>query len=177
MEQHRAKQGRRSIDWLEIKAAYIANGEVTVDQLAKRFEITASTVRKHAADEKWVEARQAVIAKADVLMQEKLVEQRIRNVDDFNLDDLKLSRALRSEIARELSRLKQKGTLDGKKINELAAAHEKAQKVGRLALGLNTNSNELSGKGGEPLNFQPPIINLSFYDDSETATDGSGSGD
>lgn len=161
------KKGRKTIDWLPVEAAFMADHNLNHEALAKRFGISLISVRKKSAAEKWHVRREEIISKSTLRLQDKIVDQRVKAVDDFNSDDIKLAKAIRAEVARELTRLKSTNKLDGDKLMKLASAHEKAQKVARLALGLNTNSNELTGKGGEPLNVAPPVINVSFGDEPQ----------
>lgn len=160
------KKGRKQIDWLPIEAAFMADHNLKLDDVAKRFGIALITIRKKSAAEKWNVRREEIVAKSTLRLQDKIVDQRVKEVDDFNSDDIKLAKAIRAEVARELTKLKQSNKLDGDKLMKLASAHEKAQKVARTAMGLitNTQRNEHTGKDGEALNIAPPIINVSFGD-------------
>lgn len=157
-------KGRRCIDWLTIKGAYVSDPEVALPDIAKRFGVCLQAAKQHSIKEGWVAARAEVNARADEALRDKLVNDKIRNVEEFNLDDIKLVRAMRSEIARELTRLKNAGKLDGRKLMELTSAHKNTRHVGSLALGISTTNNEITGKGGEALNMAPPIINVHFAD-------------
>lgn len=155
-------RGRRSVDWTPIRTAYMCDPNQTLEALAKRFGCGVKSIRNKSSAEKWVDQRNDFIAKSDAAIEKKLIEQRVLSVDDFNLEDVKMAKAMKAYAAREMSRLQGINKLDGTKLKELAIAYEKAQAIGRKALGLATSSTELYGKGGAPLNATPPIINVNF---------------
>jgi hypothetical protein len=155
-------KGAKGLDYGPMLAAYLADFTLNQKDIAARFGCSYQAVNRVAMLDKWSEQRAEVKRKTDEAIHENAVKQRLLNADDFNVKDLKFVETMRGAIARETNKLNTSGKLDSKKILELSAAWEKAQKIGRLALDMSTNNNELTGKGGQPLNAAPPVINVSF---------------
>jgi hypothetical protein len=165
------RRGTKQIDYAPMLAAYLADFTLTQKDVAKRFGCSFHSVNRIAMLDAWSEQRAEVKRKSDEAIHESAVKQRLLNADEFSVKDLKFVETMRGAIARETNKLNTSGKLDSKKILELAASWEKAQKIGRLALGISTNNNELTGKGGEPLNSAPPVIHVSFAEpNNEQAT-------
>lgn len=81
------------VDWRAIKAEYIAGG-VSYRQLAEKYGVSFSTLRRIAAKEKWTDYRDKAKAKADTkfaeLMGEKQAKRsaKIMDVADKLLDKI-----------------------------------------------------------------------------------------
>ena len=70
-----------------------------------------------------------------------ITESRTDDLAKFNADDLKMARAIRAKAAQMM----QTATTPSQ-LQALAAAVDKAQKVGRLALGASTENNTVTTK-------------------------------
>jgi uncharacterized protein YjcR len=65
------KERRLSVDWKKIKAEYIAGG-TSYRELAKKYDVSFSTLRKVAAKEQWTQLRNNVDTKRDTELVETL---------------------------------------------------------------------------------------------------------
>ena len=114
-------------DWNKIKLEYIEGGETTQVLLAAKCKVNALSLKRHAAKEGWTEARKLFQAKVQNLRTDKRSEILASESAQFDSDCLKIARAALGKIVQEL-----KG--DGPTDKSMAAL-EKAQKIGRLAMG------------------------------------------
>lgn len=145
-------------NWDAIRAEYVA-GKSSIKRLAEKHKVSESGLEKRAERGKWSEARrnlsESVISGADA----KIAEVRVDELAEFNAADLKIAKAMRSQIAGHLRAAQIKTSLlNPNDIAILMRAQESAQRVGRLALGMATTSSELTGKDGAPL--QPPELTV-----------------
>lgn len=147
-------------DWESLRLEFI-HGRMSAEELAAAHGLKGSTVRKYAQRHNWREQREElsrrVAETAERVAQraeDVAVEQRATTLAEFNADDVRLAKALRAEVARILNKSREAGgaRLSPRDLNALVGAHEKAQRIGRLALGVSTDN---LGHGGE--NGQGPV--------------------
>ena len=141
-------------DWVKLRAEYITSS-ITLRDLAAKHSIKASGVMRRAANEKWEAERKHEAAKVSKAVIEASASVRAAELDKFNADDLRMARAIRAKAAQMMTTV-----TSPQDLRALASAVDAAQKVGRLALGANTASNETTGKDGAPI--APPVFNISF---------------
>lgn len=158
-----SRGGKPPVDWGPIKAAYVGDPCMSHTELATRFGVSLQSVKKRSHYESWGEARQRVSAEADRLLEEKLANERLKNVEECNLQDLRTVDLMHGLAIEELIKAKAESGIDVDRLAKLATIFEKGQKMKRLALGISTSNAEVSGKDGAPLNpIAPPTVNISF---------------
>ena len=69
-------------DWAKIKAEYV-QGNVTLEDLAKKYEYSLSSMLKRSAKEKWSEERNIYCIKLEEKKQEKKTEILVAESDNF----------------------------------------------------------------------------------------------
>jgi len=81
------------INWEEIYKAYTVGIQTdigidfpTLDDLSKKYNIPAITIRKHSAKEKWVEAREQFLKDTRQKSQQKVVEKISKELIPFDTD-------------------------------------------------------------------------------------------
>lgn len=141
-------------DWAKLRSEYITTS-ITLRELADKHGIKAAGVMRRAANEYWEAERKQESARVSRAVINASAEVRVAELDKFNADDLKMARAIRARAAQMMA-----DVTSPQDLRAIAGAVDAAQKVGRLALGVSTNSNEITGKDGAPL--APPVFNISF---------------
>ena len=141
-------------DWAKLRSEYITTS-ITLRELADKHGIKAAGVMRRAANEYWEAERKQESAKVSSAVINASAEVRVAELDKFNADDLKMARAIRARAAQMMATV-----TSPQDLRAIAGAVDAAQKVGRLALGVSTNSNEITGKDGSPI--APPVFNISF---------------
>ena len=129
-------------DWVSIKTEFI-KCSLSQREFAKAKGVSAPALMSRAARERWEEEReqlQAIASSKAIAMHE---ERMIDELSRFNEDDLRVAKALRAKAANMLKVAETPSAL-----RAIAATFDVAQKIGRLALGANTESTALTGKGG-----------------------------
>ena len=139
-------------DWTAIRLAYV-NGGMSMRQLAERFDVKAAGLMKRAAREGWEAERQQNSAKVSNAAQLLINEERPSELAAFNQGDLQISKALRSMVAKQITSAQQENgaRLTAAELRALASAAEAAQRMGRLALGANTENVGHAGIAGQPI--------------------------
>ena len=148
-------------DWEAIRTEYISSS-ISIRELAEKYDCSADALEKRAYRDHWSEQRRKmsaeVLAKADA----ELAERRAADLIKFNEEDLNVAKALRAQIAKHINEaIKSNLPLSTHDIRRLASAAADAQKIGRLALGVSTANNELTGANGQPL---VPVLDVHFVD-------------
>lgn len=99
----------RRIDWSEVKAAYVEGVEVdgarswpVIADLAERFGASASTLKKRAMHEKWVECRNLFRTKVELARQEQKVHAEAVKAADFDVGTFRVAARLLANIAATL---------------------------------------------------------------------------
>lgn len=64
-------------DWNKIKKYYVSHPEVSVADIAKKYDLSVSTITWHASREKWTDARESYKKKFDEKLEEKLLEENV----------------------------------------------------------------------------------------------------
>jgi hypothetical protein len=148
-------------EWDVLRTEYVSSN-ITLRELADKHGCSEDAVEKKAQREGWSDARRKlsaeVLAKADA----ELAESRAKELVKFNDEDLKVAKALRAQIAKHINEAMQSNVpLSTHDIKRLTSAAVDAQKSGRLALGVSTSNNEVTGANGQPL---VPVLDVHFVD-------------
>ena len=132
-------------DYSTAKAEYIT-GNMSIRDLARTRGLSVSVLMKRSARDGWQLAREQysrdVAAKAEALMLDRGAEELAK----FNADDLKVAKSLRLKAVRMLEHVE-----SPLELRALAVTLEKAQRMGRLALGASTDNQTLFGRDGGPI--------------------------
>lgn len=121
-------------DWTAIKLEYV-NGHMSQRELADKHGINAAGLMKRASKEQWEAERQQKSAEVSKVAQDQLFEDRAAQLMKFNEDDLKMARAIRLQA---VTMLKVVGSPS--ELRAIASAADIAQRIGRLALGAETEN-------------------------------------
>ena len=132
--------------------AEFVDGMMTVADLARAHGLPVERTQVIAARQKWTELRQEKIRreaetirkaeeKAMTDAAESAAQERVQARQDANKRHRELAGAINGEIARAIRAAREAGEpQDAAKIRALAGALESAQRVERLALGMNTET-------------------------------------
>jgi hypothetical protein len=134
-------------DWTALRIEYV-NSTLSLRELAAKHSINDAGVMKRAAKEKWEQERQHRSAVVSSVIQEKLTEQYVDKLAEFNAQDIALAETFKRKITAVLAKIDE---LDAEKpdsavLNTLANALSTSQKVGRLALGAETSNQKVTGE-------------------------------
>ena len=121
-------------DWTAIKLEYV-NGHMSQRDLAEKHKINSAGLMKRASNEGWEAERQQKSAEVSRAVQEQLTEDRAAILSKFNEDDLRMARAIRAKAATMMKTIESPSEL-----RAIAGAADVAQKIGRLALGAETEN-------------------------------------
>ena len=121
-------------DWTAIKLEYV-NGHMSQRDLADKHEINPAGLMKRAANEGWEAERQQKSAEVSRVAQDLMTEDRTAVLAKFNEDDLRMARAIRAKAATMMKSIESPSEL-----RAIASAADVAQKIGRLALGAETEN-------------------------------------
>lgn len=148
-------------DWDRIRSEYISSS-ISIREIADKYECSADALEKRAGREQWTEQRRKMSAEVQAKADAEIAERRAQMLVEFNEQDLSVAKALRNQIKNHINDAIQKGeALSTHDIRRLASAAADAQKIGRLALGVSTANNEVTGVNGQPL---VPFLNVNFVD-------------
>ncbi len=120
-------------DWTAVKLAYV-HGTDTMRELAEKKGINAAGLMRRAAKEGWEAERKQESAKVSKTASEALGDERADRLAKFNEQDVKIAEALKAKAARIL----QSAGDDDRVLANLTRIFDGAQKIGRLALGAET---------------------------------------
>lgn len=132
-------------DWAAIRIEYI-NTPVTMRELAEKNGIKLPTITQRAAREKWSDERNNVSQKVTMAANSDLFSRRAEELAKFNEEDLELAKKIRIKAALMMEEADSPSDLKA-----LSGAIDTAQKVGRLALGANTDSSIVSTRTLDPI--------------------------
>lgn len=134
-------------DWTALKLEYV-HGTDTMRSLADKHKIKAAGVMARAVKEGWDVARKQEQAKASTIANASLGDLRAIQLAEFNEADLKMAKNLRAMVTKQIQ--KSQGDLEPAQIRALAGAASEAQRIGRLALGAETENTktEVTQKDG-----------------------------
>ena len=141
-------------DWALVKAAYVEGYErdgvrvvePLLDDVAKKFGIPLSTIRKRSMTEKWTEERHLFQKRLEEAKREKTTEVLASKGAEFDALSLRSAEKLFKKIERVLdAALVDKSTapLTPNQVAALATAAKQAQHVGRLVMGDSTDNARL----------------------------------
>lgn len=120
-------------DWPAIKNEYMTGAEYSA--LSEKYHVKEGTIRQYASRNGWRKERDAVTESVTEAALEKMIESRAGILAQFNEDDIKVARALRAKAALMLNKAESPGDM-----RSLAGVFETTQRIGRLALGAETQS-------------------------------------
>ena len=129
-------------DWTSIRTEYVNGAEYPT--LAKKYKIKEATLRQRASRHKWSQERQKASQLVTKLATAAIVESKAEQLAKFNEDDLKVARNLRAMVNKQIQN--SKGDMEPAQIRALAGAASEAQRIGRLALGAETESSIVTTK-------------------------------
>jgi hypothetical protein len=127
-------------DWTAIKLEYV-NGHMPQRELATKHGINAAGLMRRAAKEGWEAERKHRSAEISKASQEIITEDRTSQLTKFNEDDLRMARAIRAKAATMLKTLESPSELSA-----VSRAAELAQRIGRLALGAETENSIVTSR-------------------------------
>lgn len=141
-------------DWAPVKAAFIEGyeregvrlAEPQLGDVATKFGIPLSTVKKRSMIEKWTEERQLFQKRLEEAKREKTTEVLASKGAEFDALSLRSAEKLFKKIERQLdAALADKSTapLTPNQVAALATAAKQAQHVGRLVMGDSTDNARL----------------------------------
>lgn len=139
-QNNKPSKRKTDTDWTTLRLEYI-NGTLSLRDLARKHGLSVSTVGNRAVRHKWEQDRERLRTEAITVAQEKLTEEHIDKLSEFNAEDIKAAEAIRKK-AYELLPF----TTDNAGLRALAGALAEAQKIGRLALGAETANTKTTGK-------------------------------
>lgn len=147
---------RPKFDWPAIRAAYVEtiqdDGTVlTLDQVARQFDVAPRSVKARASTEGWVRQREQFRARLSEEQQRRRIERLADTLSQFDDSAIEIARAGMAEVQRNLDAATEEPT-NPTRLERLANAARRFQEVGRLALGASTDRrdgrSELSGPDG-----------------------------
>ncbi len=163
-------------DWNVVRAEYV-NGTDTLQYIADKYGVNPATLRKRASVGGWQDARQEFARKVALTLETKTVVSRVSQLKEWNDDDLKIAKVLRSKLAMRLAKVSEETASGLEVLRTIASTVEAVQRVARLALGATTANQGVSNPDGTPIN--PPSLadlyaTLNFVDaaSGEVAPDG-----
>ncbi len=150
--------GRR-IDWVKIKQEYIESN-ITLEELAKKHNISPSTIMRKSAQEGWTIERKIFYRKIEEKKQEKKIDNLVSESANFDNQCLRVACSAIEIVEKQILYL-QKKTEEQRTdalierqvrlLEKLANSLKQLQSVGKVALGENPE-----GKEGE----RPIIIDF-----------------
>jgi hypothetical protein len=184
-------KGNTDVSWIEIELEYvtdISRKPVTLDGLAEKHDIPAQSLRRYAADNKWMDKRKAYSTKVLQKTAEKTAEKVSEDIAEVLNKHLDLSNTLQGliedalgddrEFYKYVEKLKQpdfseviaceeKPALNTARLKQAVDMVEKLQKMQRQTLGILDAKDEIQ-------------TNLAIYkakpkddeEDDETESDG-----
>ena len=154
------KSSINDTDWDKLRAEYISTS-ISIRELAQKHRCSEDALEKRAGRDSWSEARRKMSAEVQAKADAELAEKRVKELAEFNEQDINIAKAIKTHIAKHLNKAKANNEpLSIRELKLLAGASESAQKIGRLALGVSTNNNEVTGKDGQPLKSSLELIFL-----------------
>jgi hypothetical protein len=140
---HLKEKGKiMATDWSVLEVEYI-NTSVTMRELAEKHGIKASGVFTQAVKRQWDDKRKQSQAKISKQANRTLELSRTELLEKLNLDDLDAANAIKAKARQMLEIIETPNDL-----RALSASLDVAQKISRLALGVETSktSSDVSAK-------------------------------
>lgn len=133
-------------DWVTLEAEFIASS-MTLRQFADSKGIKPSTVMMQASKRDWDKKREQKRAELSMRASEKRDAVVVGELAKFNEDDLKVAKAIRSQVASSIKAAQESKTpIHPVALRALAGAAEVSQRMGRLALGASTSNTQVDGQ-------------------------------
>ena len=129
-------------DWPAIKVEYL-HSSLSLRELAAKHKIKEAGVFNRCANEGWDAERKRIQARLSEKAHKALESSRVEQLAKLNADDLEAANAIKAK-AREMLHLIETPN----DLRALSASLDTAQKISRLALGVETakTTSEVSGK-------------------------------
>jgi len=136
--------GRR-IDWVKIKREYVESN-ITLEELAKKHNISLSTLKKRSARETWSTERNLFGTKTELKRQEKQSELLASEASSFDNLCLRVARSAIGIIENQINTLQEQmknSKVDAfterqvRLLEKLSNSLKQLQSVGKVALGEN----------------------------------------
>ena len=113
-------------NWELIKTAYVTSDK-DMSEVAEAFKVNFDVLRRHAAKERWTEQRKLFRVTTTKQATEQRSTEMATDIAQFDSDCLKVAKVL---LAKTVEGIKQ-----GQPVERMASAAEKAQKIGKTAMG------------------------------------------
>ena len=149
-------------NWPALKIEYV-NGSMSLRELADKHGINSAGVLKRAHREGWDAERHRLSSAVSETAQAALNVTRPTELVEFNTNDIRLAKALKAMVAKALNEAQgdsPRKRLTAAELSSLATVAERAQKMGRLALGASTESTEHTGAAGGPIGITPVPVEV-----------------
>lgn len=140
---------KAKVDWLAAKHYYIENANISLRDVASKYDVTLKTVESHSSKEGWVKLRSQVGISATNKAIEQAVDERVIVVNEHaqkfaHIENISL--AMMNRLAKKLKRLEQidpdallddhRAYMSPQQWNYLVSAFKVATDGRRTALGL-----------------------------------------
>jgi hypothetical protein len=150
----KATQKAPKPDWQAIEVEYTTTA-IEYDDLAAKHGVKPATLRQRASRGGWIEKRRTLSQKVTEQATVKAVKSRTQELSEYNDADIKVAKAIRTQIAKAINRAQQSDKeVDPAKLRAMAGALESAQRVARLAMGATTANTGISDPNGGPVKYQ-----------------------
>lgn len=141
---------RAKADWVATKAAYVEgfdkdgkrNAEPSLKDVCAKFGVPWGTLNKRATAEKWVDERALFRKRLEEARQEKKTDLLAGKGAEFDGKALRVAERLLAQVSAHLEK-GEKDPLPHDELRSLAQAAQRAQGVGRLAMGESTENAKL----------------------------------
>lgn len=112
----------------------------SLEEIADYLGVHHGSARRRSSQEGWSQQRRIFVTKVTEARDAKIREKTAGEGAEFDANNLKIARALQTHVAKNIAKVTQgDNVLDAKQIKELAGALSQVQKIGRLALGEETD--------------------------------------
>jgi hypothetical protein len=139
------------IDWSAIKTAYVTDPKETHRSLETRFKVSRSAIAKHCKEEKWADARQEWLKKAESNVLEAAGEDREQVIATLTKKHEGLLGKLSDRLSKAVDSLAS-DEWEAKNLEALAKASKLVIEGERLTVGLPSDVKGLSDPRGDKLN-------------------------
>lgn len=127
-------------------------GTLTLREFADVHGVSYDGLRQTAATGKWVEERHKLAQQVTAEANKLNLSNRVTELAKFNEDDLKVAKLIRGMVIKRINDgVKSPKGVPTAELKTLSSIVVDAQKIARLALGANTESHELTGHAGLPM--------------------------
>ncbi len=139
-------------DWTKIKQEYIEN-DITLEELAKKYKCSFSTLMKRSASERWSEEKKIFRRKLEERKQENKIDSLASESAEFDNQCLRVARSAIEIVEKQIAILRKKAEEQKsdplverqiRLLEKLANSLKQLQSVGKTAL-------------GEPTEIQAPL--------------------